>query len=91
MLHIKVSSFAAQIRRQANLTIALIFVGDFCRELAHKILVTGKSINFLKDICEEKTLIKGKKELKEYLETNGSYIGRKDTESSELFFCHFSR
>lgn len=43
------------------------------RELAHKILVTGKSINFLKDICEEKTLIKGKKELKEYLATNGAY------------------
>lgn len=42
-----------------------------CRELAHKILVTGKSINFLKDICDERTLIKGRKELKEYLESNG--------------------
>ena len=41
------------------------------RELAHKILVTGKSINFLKDICDERTLIKGRKELKEYLESNG--------------------
>lgn len=42
------------------------------RELAQKILVTGKSINFLKDICDERTLIKGKKELKEYLESNGN-------------------
>lgn len=47
------------------------------RELAHKILVTGKSINFLKDICEEKLLIKGKKELKEYLETNCKFYFRK--------------
>lgn len=44
----------------------------FCRELAHKVLVTGKSINFLKDICDERTLIKGRKELKEYLESNGN-------------------
>lgn len=43
----------------------------YCRELAYKILVTGKSINFLKDICDERTLIKGRKELKEYLESNG--------------------
>lgn len=43
----------------------------FYRELAYKILVTGKSINFLKEICEEKTTIKGKKELQEYLEAHG--------------------
>lgn len=43
----------------------------FHRELAHKILVTGKSINFLKDIYDERTIIKGRKELKEYLESNG--------------------
>lgn len=44
------------------------------RELAQKILVTGKSINFLKDICDERTIIKGRKELKEYLESNGNFL-----------------
>lgn len=44
------------------------------RELAYKILVTGKSINFVKEICEEKTSIKGKKELEEYFESNGNDI-----------------
>lgn len=48
----------------------------FCRELAHKILVTGKSINFLKDICDERTIIKGRKELKEYLASNGNLINQ---------------
>lgn len=41
-------------------------------ELAQKILITGKSINFLKDICDERAIIKGKKELEEYLASNGS-------------------
>lgn len=43
-------------------------------ELAYKILVTGKSINFLKEICEEKATIKGKKELKDYFESNGNLL-----------------
>lgn len=72
MFHIKVSS---QDSDGLVDLIILNFRRSSCRELAHKILVTGKSINFLKDICEEKTLIKGKKELKEYLETNGTFTG----------------
>lgn len=55
------------------------------RELAHKILVTGKSINFLKDICDERTIIKGRKELKEYLETNGKTFPFK-THGSYIIF-----
>lgn len=41
------------------------------RELAQQILVTGKSVNFLNDICDECTTIKGKRELKDYLASNG--------------------
>lgn len=60
------------------------------REFAHKILVTGKSINFLKDICEEKLLIKGKKELKEYLESNGQYFNAYiSAQIHNLFFSLF--
>jgi gamma-tubulin complex component 3 len=34
------------------------------RQLAHTILVSGKSINFLREICEDKTPIKGREELR---------------------------
>lgn len=71
MFHIEVSLFNVVHLTDSAIEFFLLIVFFFRRELAHKILVTGKSINFLKDICEEKTLIKGKKELKEYLETNG--------------------
>lgn len=40
-------------------------------ELAHKILVTGKSINFLYQICEDKQSIKVRDELKHCIEENG--------------------
>lgn len=43
------------------------------RELANKILVTGKSINFLREVCEDKTPVKGKEELKKCFETNRTY------------------
>lgn len=41
-------------------------------DLAHKILVTGKSINFLCEICEDKHPVKGKDELKNCIEENGN-------------------
>lgn len=40
-------------------------------DLAHKILVTGKSINFLCEICEDKQPVKGIDELKHCIEENG--------------------
>lgn len=41
------------------------------RDLANKILVTGKSINFLREVCQDKIPIKGKEDLKQCFETNG--------------------
>lgn len=38
---------------------------------AHKILVTGKSINFLCEICEDKSPIKSGDELRQCFENNG--------------------
>lgn len=43
------------------------------RELANKILVTGKSINFLREVCEDKSPVKGKEELKKCFETNRTH------------------
>lgn len=40
------------------------------RELAHKMLVTGKSINFLREVCLDKTPIKSKEDLKQCFTTN---------------------
>lgn len=40
-------------------------------KLANKILVTGKSINFLCEICEDKQPIKGRDELCQCIEENG--------------------
>lgn len=40
------------------------------KSLAHKILVSGKSINFLREICEDKTPIKGREELRLAFENN---------------------
>lgn len=39
-------------------------------ELANKVLVTGKSINFLRKVCEDKSPVKGKEDLKHCFETN---------------------
>lgn len=38
--------------------------------LAHKILVSGKSINFLREVCEDKTPIKGREELRSAFDNN---------------------
>lgn len=38
--------------------------------LARKILVSGKSINFLREVCEDKSPIKGREELKTAFENN---------------------
>ncbi|KAH8256661.1 hypothetical protein KR026_011644, partial [Drosophila bipectinata] len=43
-------------------------------ELADKILKTGKSINFLREICEMTELVKGREELKSIMNTNASQI-----------------
>lgn len=40
-------------------------------ELAVKILKTGKSINFLREICKIEEAVKGRKELKNVIENNG--------------------
>lgn len=40
-------------------------------ELAVKILKTGKSINFLREICKIEEAVKGRKELKDVIENNG--------------------
>lgn len=46
--------------------------------IVNKILGTGKCINFLREICNDKSAIKGKEELKEYLESeckcSSSYV-----------------
>lgn len=44
----------------------------FFSVMAQKILVTGKSINFLRTICEDKTMLKGRKELKECFDENSN-------------------
>jgi len=42
---------------------------------ANKILATGKSINFLREICHDHTPVKGREELKHALEcTSGELI-----------------
>ncbi|XP_023302267.2 gamma-tubulin complex component 3 [Lucilia cuprina] len=43
-------------------------------DLAHKILVTGKSINFLCEICEDKQPVKGRDELRHCIEENAEHI-----------------
>lgn len=43
-------------------------------DMAHKILVTGKSINFLCEICEDKQPVKGRDELRQCIEENGRAI-----------------
>ena len=58
----------------------LINFCNFSRELANKVLVTGKSINFLREVCQDKTSIKGKEDLKQCFETNRKLV---------LFFVRF--
>lgn len=43
-------------------------------ELANKVLVTGKSINFLRKVCEDKSPVKGKEDLKHCFETNRKWV-----------------
>ncbi|XP_053948328.1 gamma-tubulin complex component 3 isoform X1 [Anastrepha ludens] len=43
-------------------------------EMAHKILVTGKSINFLCEICEDNRAVKGRDELRQCIEENADHI-----------------
>ncbi|XP_013112399.1 gamma-tubulin complex component 3 [Stomoxys calcitrans] len=43
-------------------------------DMAHKILVTGKSINFLCEICQDKHPVKGRDELKQCIEENAEHI-----------------
>ncbi|XP_075156801.1 gamma-tubulin complex component 3 [Haematobia irritans] len=43
-------------------------------DMAHKILVTGKSINFLCEICEDKQPVKGRDELRQCIEENAEHI-----------------
>ena len=40
------------------------------KPMARKILVSGKSINFLREVCEDRTPIKGREELKTAFENN---------------------
>lgn len=40
------------------------------KPMARKILVSGKSINFLREVCEDRTPIKGREELKQAFEAN---------------------
>lgn len=40
------------------------------KSLAHRILVSGKSINFLREVCEDKTPIKGREELRIAFDNN---------------------
>lgn len=40
-------------------------------DFANKILITGKSINFLREICQDKTPTREKDELKQCFQTNG--------------------
>ncbi|EDW27734.1 GL19849 [Drosophila persimilis] len=47
------------------------FIGQ---ELADKILRTGKSINFLREVCEMNELVKGQGELKNIMESNAGDI-----------------
>uniref|UniRef100_A0A1I8N3G9 Uncharacterized protein n=1 Tax=Musca domestica TaxID=7370 RepID=A0A1I8N3G9_MUSDO len=43
-------------------------------DMANKILVTGKSINFLCEICEDKQPVKGRDELRQCIEENAEHI-----------------
>lgn len=42
--------------------------------MVNKILGTGKCINFLREICNDKSVIKGKEELKEYLDSESEFF-----------------
>jgi gamma-tubulin complex component 3 len=44
------------------------------KSLAKKVLVSGKSINFLREVCEDRTPIKGREELKLAFENNSEEI-----------------
>lgn len=44
------------------------------KSLAKKVLVSGKSINFLREVCEDRTPIKGREELKTAFENNSDQI-----------------
>ncbi|XP_030386643.1 gamma-tubulin complex component 3 isoform X2 [Scaptodrosophila lebanonensis] len=46
----------------------------FSLDIADKILKTGKSINFLREICEMQELVKGREKLKEIMENNAADI-----------------
>jgi gamma-tubulin complex component 3 len=54
--------------------------------LAHRILVSGKSINFLREVCEDKTPIKGREELRTAFDNNidGLFKFGNDTKLHEL-------
>ncbi|XP_055841199.1 gamma-tubulin complex component 3 [Episyrphus balteatus] len=43
-------------------------------DMANKILITGKSINFLREICEDKSPVKGREELRQCFELNAENI-----------------
>lgn len=43
-------------------------------DIANKILITGKSINFLREICEDKSPVKGREELRQCFEQNAENI-----------------
>ncbi|SPP78092.1 gamma-tubulin complex component 3 [Drosophila guanche] len=45
-----------------------------CQELADKILRTGKSINFLREVCEKNDLVNDQGELKKIMESNAGDI-----------------
>ena len=51
------------------------------KHLAHNILVSGKSINFLREICEDKTPIKGREELRLAFENNVDDLFREGCDS----------
>ena len=51
------------------------------KQLANNILVSGKSINFLREICEDKTPIKGREELRLAFETNIDDLFREGCDS----------
>ncbi|XP_037931908.1 gamma-tubulin complex component 3-like [Teleopsis dalmanni] len=43
-------------------------------DLANKILITGKSINFLREVCEDKRLMEGRDELLQCIKKDGEQI-----------------
>lgn len=46
---------------------------DYFRSLANKILVTGKSVNYLREVCQDNSPIKGREELKQCLLLNSKF------------------